>query len=563
MSLKSKPHRLILALASTLLLGACATQMAPQASGPVQVKVLAINDFHGNLKPAPGGIRLRGEDPQDPNKLVTVPAGGSEHLHTAVAQLRAQNPNHIFVAAGDLIGGSPLLSALFHDEPTVESLGLMGLDVAAVGNHEFDGGIAELLRKQYGGCHPKDGCKGPTRFKGAKFQYLAASTWDTRTGKTVLPPYYIKNFQGIPMAFIGLTLKGTPEIVTPAGVAGLRFDDEADTVNKLVPELKAKGIEAIALLIHEGGVPTGGPNECPDISGPIVDIVKRLDKAVDFVVSGHTHRAYTCRIDGRLVTSGDKYGTLITEIDVVLDPKTRDVVSTQANNVVVRTDRYAKEPAQTELIAAYEKLAAPLANRVLGRIGATIARDRAPSGASAMGQLVADAQLAASSAPDKGGAVIALMNIGGVRESLNLRPSGEVTFGDVFAVQPFANNLVTMSLTGDQIRRLLEQQFRPAGQGDQILQVSKGFSYSWDAQAPLGSRVVAGSIKLNGQALDPAASYRVTVNSFIASGGDSFRVLTEGKNLLTGVMDVDALEAYIKANPLLQPSALDRVQRIN
>lgn len=553
---------LALSLASALLLGACATQ-TPPPDAPVQVKVLAINDFHGNLKPSPGGIRLRGEDPQDPNKLVMVPAGGSEHLHTAVAQLRASNPNHIFVAAGDLIGGSPLLSALFHDEPTVESLGLMGLDVAAVGNHEFDGGIAELLRKQYGGCHPKDGCKGPTPFKGAKFQYLAASTWDTRSGKTVLPPYYIKRFQGIPMAFIGLTLKGTPEIVTPAGVAGLRFDDEADTVNKLVPELKAQGVEAIALLIHEGGVPTGGPNECPDISGPIVDIVKRLDKAVDFVVSGHTHRAYTCRIDGRLVTSGDKYGTLITEIDVLLDPRTRDVISTRANNVVVRTDRYAKEPAQTELIATYEKLAAPLANRVLGRIGATIARDRAPSGATAMGQLVADAQLAATQAPDKGGAVIALMNIGGVREALTLRPGGEVSYGDVFAVQPFANNLVTMSLTGEQIRRLLEQQFRPAGQGDQILQVSKGFSYSWDDKAPLGARVVPGSVKLNALPLDPAASYRVTVNSFIASGGDAFRVLTEGQNLLTGVMDVDALEAYIKANPLLQPSPLDRVQRLN
>ncbi|QPF74332.1 bifunctional metallophosphatase/5'-nucleotidase [Roseateles sp. DAIF2] len=563
-----RPSVSTLALATAaLVLAGCASQQPPQApapTGPVAVKVLAINDFHGNLKPAAGGIRLKGEDPKDPNKLVTVAAGGAEHLHTAVAELRRANPNHIFVAAGDLIGGSPLLSALFHDEPTVESLGLMGLDVAAVGNHEFDGGIAELLRKQYGGCHPKEGCKGPAPFKGAKFQYLAASTWDLKTGKTVLPPYYIKSFNGIPMAFIGLTLKGTPEIVTPAGVAGLRFDDEAETVNKLVPELKAKGIEAIALLIHEGGLPTGGPNECPGISGPIVDIVKKLDKAVDFVVSGHTHRAYTCQIDGRLVTSGDKYGTLITEIDLQLDPKTRDVISSRANNVVVRTERYAKDPAQTALIKAYEDLAAPLANRVIGAIAATVSREPDAAGATAMGQLVADAQLAASSAPDKGGAVIALMNIGGVREALTRRANGQVTYGDVFTVQPFSNNLVTLSLSGDQIRRLLEQQWRDAEHArGQMLQVSRGFAYTWDAKAPLGARVVPGSLSLNGQPLDMAASYRVTVNSFVASGGDGFRVLTEGKNALTGLMDVDALELYIAANPNLGPAPLDRVKRVN
>jgi 5'-nucleotidase len=238
-----------------------------------------------------------------------------------VQQLRAKNPNHIFVAAGDLIGATPLLSALFKDEPTIESLSLMGLEASAVGNHEFDKGAAELLRMQNGGC-AADGCKGPAPFKGAQFQYLAASTVDTASGKTLLPAYHVKSFQGIPVAFIGLTLKDTPTIVVPAGVAGLEFRDEAETVNALVPQLRAQGIEAIVLLIHEGGVPTGDYNECPGISGPIVDIVKKLDKAVDLVISGHTHRAYNCRIDGRLVTSGDKYGTIVTEIDLVLDPKT-------------------------------------------------------------------------------------------------------------------------------------------------------------------------------------------------------------------------------------------------
>ncbi len=551
-----KSSALIL-LASALLLSGCA-MLSPV--GPVAVKVLAINDFHGNLKPS-SGIRIK--DPADPSKTITVPAGGAEHLATATRQMIQQNPNHIFVAAGDLIGGSPLLSALFYDEPTIESLSLMGLEVAAVGNHEFDGGIAELLRKQYGGCHPEHGCKGPTQFKGAKFQYLAASTWDTRTGKTVLPAYHIKRFNGVPMAFIGLTLKGTPEIVTPSGVAGLRFDDEAETVNKLVPELRAQGIEAIALLIHEGGFPTGDYNECPGISGPIVDIVKKLDKAVDLVVSGHTHRAYQCNIDGRLVTSGDKYGTIVTEIDLQLDPKSRDVISASANNVIVRTERYAKDPAQTQLIAAYEKLAEPLAKRVVGRISDSISREASPAGAMPMGQLIADAQLAATSGASEGGAVIALMNAGGVRAALNKSASGEVTYADAFAVQPFYNNLVTLTLTGAQIHRLLEQQWRSEDVRGAFLQVSKGFSYSWDAKKPLGSRVPAESIKLNGQTLDPQTGYRVTVNSFIASGGDGFRVLTEGKNARTGVMDVDALERYLSTQPNITPSALDRVQRLN
>ena len=263
-------------MAATVLLG-CA---APRPAGPVVVKVLAINDFHGNLKPPQGGIRIK--DPADPSKTIQVAAGGAEHLASAVRQLRDRNPNHVFVAAGDLVGASPLLSALFHDEPTIESLSLMGLEASAVGNHEFDHGAAELLRLQTGGCHPEQGCQGPKRFAGAGFQYLAASTVDSRTGKTLLPPYFVKRFQGVPVAFIGLTLKGTPDIVVPTGVQDLSFRDEAETVNALVPQLRAQGIEAIAVLIHEGGLPSGDYNECPGISGPIVDIVKKFDRAVDW-----------------------------------------------------------------------------------------------------------------------------------------------------------------------------------------------------------------------------------------------------------------------------------------
>ena len=546
-------------LFTAVALAACTTT-PPRATQPVNVKILAINDFHGNLKPPRGGVRIK--DPADASKTIDVPAGGSEHLATAVAQLRAKNPNHIFVAAGDLIGASPLLSALFHDEPTIESLGLMGLEVTAVGNHEFDKGAAELLRMQNGGCRPGEGCKGPQPFKGASFKYLAASTFDTRSGQTILPAYHVKLFEGIPVAFIGLTLKDTPNIVVPSGVAGLRFDDEAETVNRLVPELKRQGIEAIVVLIHEGGFPTGDYNDCPGISGAIVDIVKKLDKAVDLVVSGHTHRAYNCRIDGRLVTSADKYGTIVSEIDIVLDPKSGDVSSARADNLIVRTDRFNKDAAQTQLIAVYEQLAAPLAKRVVGSIAAPLTRDESPAGETPVGQVVADAQLAATRTAADGGAQIALMNPGGLRANLTAGSDGAVRYEDLFAVQPFYNNLVMLTLTGAQVVQVLEQQWlsqpRP-----RILQVSRGFGYIWDNAKANGQRVVPGSVMLDGKALDTAANYRVTVNSFLADGGDNFPVFKQGREKKTGAMDVDAFEQFIAKRAQGEAVVLDRIKRLN
>ncbi|HEU0082099.1 MAG TPA: metallophosphoesterase, partial [Bradyrhizobium sp.] len=330
-----------------------------EGAAPVELRILAINDFHGNLRPPPGGIRVT--DPDDAGKKIAVPAGGAEHMATLVDQLREGRKNQVFVAAGDLIGASPFLSAMFHDEPTIESLSMMGLEIASVGNHEFDEGKDELLRMQNGGCHPLDGCQGPHTFAGAKFHYLAASTVEKSSGKTILPPYEIRQFDGIPVGFIGLTLKGTPGLVSPPGVAGLEFRDEAETVNALMPELKARGVEAIVVLIHEGGFPTGDYNECPGISGPIVDIVRKFDRAVDVVISGHTHHAYTCEIDGRLVTSADKYGTLVTAIDLKLDPAMRDVISASADNVIVRSAVLAADPEQTALLAAYDKVAGPIA----------------------------------------------------------------------------------------------------------------------------------------------------------------------------------------------------------
>src|SRR5580700_1614729 len=285
-------HSLALALTAAMLIASHPISRATAQSASVHLRILAINDFHGYLHPSPGGIRIA--DPSDKTKKITVAAGGAEHMATLVRELSEGHKNTIFVAAGDLIGASPLLSAMFHDEPTIESLSMLGLALASVGNHEFDEGKDELKRIQNGGCHPVDHCQGPHPFAGAKFHYLAASTIEKDTGKTIFPPYEVREFDGIPIAFIGLTLKGTPDIISPVSAAGLEFKDEADTVNALVPELKARSIEAVVVLIHEGGFPAGDYNECPGISGPIVDIVKELDAAVGVVISGHTHKAYVC-----------------------------------------------------------------------------------------------------------------------------------------------------------------------------------------------------------------------------------------------------------------------------
>ena len=557
--MRNKLYRALAALALFV-----ATGPAPQAfaenAAPVDVRILAINDFHGYLRPPAGGIRI--SDPDDKTRKIMVPAGGAEHMATLVKQLRENRKNTIFVAAGDLIGASPFLSAMFHDEPTIEALSMMGLEIASVGNHEFDEGKDELLRMQNGGCHPTDKCQGPHPFPGARFHYLAASTIVTDTGKTIFPPYEIREFEGIPVAFIGLTLKGTPGIISPVSAAGLEFKDEAETVNALVPELKARGVEAIVVLIHEGGYPTGDYNECPAISGAIVDIVKKFDRAVDVVISGHTHQAYVCEIDGRLVTSGDKYGTIVTAIDLKLDRATRDIVSARADNVIVRTNRYASDPQQTALLEAYDKVAAPIANRRAGSVTDTLSRAPNDAGESALGDIIADAQLAATHAAADGGAVIAVTNPGGVRTDITKKEDGAVTYADVFASQPFRNQLVTLTLTGSQIKAMLEQQWldpkRP-----RILQVSKGFHYIWDGAKPQGERVIADRMALNGQPIDPAASYRVTANNYLAVGGDGFTALKDGSAPQFGVYDVDALYAYFQANSPIAPQPTDRIARMN
>ncbi|WP_437777313.1 bifunctional metallophosphatase/5'-nucleotidase [Sorangium sp. So ce1097] len=533
----------------------------------VRVQILAFNDFHGNLEP-PAGISGRVTLPD----ATQVDAGGVAYFASRVAALRATNPNTVVVSAGDLIGASPLVSALFHDEPTIEAMNLLGLDINGVGNHEFDKGTAELLRMQYGGCSPVDGCTDGTFFAGASFQFLAANVVvDTTSGRTLFPRYDVREFDGVKIAFIGMTLEDTPSIVTPIGVAGLSFMDEVDTVNDIVPELKAQGIEAIVVVLHEGGLPTGHFNECPGLSGPLVDIATNVDPAVDVIVSGHTHQAYNCILGDTIVTSAASFGRLVTDIDLEISRSTGEVTSKTANNVVVvREDA---DPTVDALVTRYKDLAAPLANVQIGTI--TAALDRAvPAGGAGlftMGAVIADSQLAATRDARTGGAEVALMNPGGVRADLTHAASatepmdGVVTYGEAFAVQPFGNSLVVMTLTGEQIDALLEQQFRVDSMGTPrsvILQVSDGFTYTYSQSAPIGAKVDIASIRINGVPIEATRTYRVTVNSFLASGGDGFTVLNDGTDRLGGALDLDALRDYFAASSPVSPPPLDRIAAV-
>lgn len=548
-------RKMLFAVGSLLALAACTTMPAATGSAAVEVHLLAINDFHGNLDPPSGGVFV--VDRAAPLTRASVPGGGAPRLATAVKEL-SQKPNTVMVAAGDLIGASPLLSSLFHDEPTIEALSQMGLAITSVGNHEFDEGWQEVRRMQTGGCHPVDGCKGPKPFAGAKFEYLAASTY-LDDGTTLFPPYTIREFSGAKVGFIGLTLKGTPDVITPASRVGITFKDEAETVNALVPKLQAQGVEAIVVLLHEGGYTTNAQDDCRGLTGPITQIVPKFDKAVDVVVSGHTNGIYICTVDGRLVTSAGAYGTRLTDITLMIDPKSDDVIGAKGRDVPIAESAFAEDPAQVALIGAYRKQAEPLMKRPVGQITADITRASGSTGESAMGDVIADAMLEA--ARKQGGkADIAMMNPGGIRSNIPFHDDGLVTFNDVFTVQPFGNELVALTVTGAQIETLLKQQYQTSG--NNILQVSNGFSFAWK-QAPGGPIEIApGSIKLNGEPVVATQSYRVVTNNFLAGGGDSFFEFKNATERTTVGSDVEALEAYFKAHSPVTAKVQGRITRV-
>ncbi|ADV68185.1 bifunctional metallophosphatase/5'-nucleotidase [Deinococcus maricopensis] len=540
-------------IGAALALSACT--MTP--SQPVDVTIIGVNDFHGNLAPT----SFRVPDPADRTKTQTVQAGGIESIGTILKNARAQNPNTVFIGLGDVIGASPLASNLLRDEPTIDAMNQLGMQLSVVGNHEFDNGVQELLRIQKGGCNSNDvtrACKYNNTYSGAKFQYLAANVVDEKTGQAVLPAYKILNVGGVKIAFIGAVLKDTPTVVTPSGVAGLKFTDEAQAINKYVPIVKNMGADAIIALVHQGGASTDAFDvvSCKTLSGDIVDVAKRIDPSVAAIMTGHTHKGYNCVLPDpngkdRVVIQGDSYGHLLQRLDLRVDPRSNTVLDIKASNVVVDAAKTAKDPAMTAILTKAKSVTDPIANTPIATLGVEqITRAANAAGESALGDVIADSQLAATQDPAKGGAVIAFMNPGGIRADFPVNvpnPSKNVTFGDAFTVQPFGNILTVITLTGQQIKDTLEQQFdNPAAGQTRMLQVSKGFAYSYDTTKEKGSRV--SNITLNGAPLDLSASYRVTVNNFLADGGDNFTALKGGTNRLGGDVDVDAFAAYVKAN---------------
>jgi 5'-nucleotidase len=517
---------------------------------PVEVQILAINDFHGNLEPPKSAIERVDKNGTKRKEAL----GGAAHIAATLAHLRTGQPNSVTVSAGDLIGASPFASANFLDEPTILAMNLLGLEYNAVGNHEFDRGSAELLRMQRGGCEKhttREPCKVNPEFGGAHFGFLAANVIK-EDGSTLLPGTAIKDFGTVQVGIIGMTLRETATLVTPAGVAELRFADEAATANAMVPLLKAKGADLIVLAIHQGGRSEGIYNVvgCPGLSGGIVPILDALDPAISVVVSGHTHEAYACERpsrDGspRLLTSGGRYGAFVSDIRVEVDPSTGRWVRGSARNVPVTRAAIPDSRVQT-LVDRYVAAAAPEAARVVGKLsGAAPHSDFDDETAAA--NLIADAQLAFTRDQAKGMAQVAFMNGSGVRTDLIPDAQGNVRYGQIFEMQPFGNGLVVMTLTGEQIRRMLEQQFDDesyrVGARPALMVPSDGFQFDYDLALPRGGRIVA--MRLNGRRVEFARSYRVTVNNFLASGGDGFAVLREGKDLTDAGLDLDALEAWL------------------
>ncbi|HEY5616803.1 MAG TPA: bifunctional metallophosphatase/5'-nucleotidase [Vicinamibacterales bacterium] len=547
---------------------ATAVQLAQAPEATVDVQLLAINDFHGALEPASGGV----------GRIASADAGGIEYLGAHLARLKAANPNTVIVSAGDNIGGTPLLSSLFHDEASVEALNLAGLQVSALGNHELDEGWWELYRIQKGGCHPVDGCQDGTPFSGASFSYLAANvTLDPQKAdpqflkladvrgtepRPLLPAYAIREVNGVRIGFIGLILQAAPTVIIPASIRGLTFGPEAEAANDAARVLREQGVRAIVVLMHQGGDQRGSDiNGCDSMSRDQVELMSRMSDDIDVVVSGHSHQAYNCTIDGKLVTSAASTGRLITDIDLRLRRSDGEVVAKGARNVVVTRD-VDKDSRQSALIARYRPLAEKVGNRVVGTIVSSLLRGASDAGEFPLGNVVADAFLEAGQTPG-GGAELAFTNPGSIRADVvagdSMGPS-PVTYAHLFSVLPFGNEVIVKSLTGDALVEVLEQQF--GSERTRIMQVSKGFIYAYDTGRPRGQRIDRSSVRINGAPLDPARRYRVATNSFLWTGGDDLGGLSRGTEPVTVGVDVDVVADYFSRHSPVAAGSLDRIRRV-
>jgi 5'-nucleotidase len=563
-------------LVVTIAALALASAPAMHSQGiPVEVRVIAFNDFHGHLEP--GENRIEVPEPTDPAHTRPLRVGGAAHLATLIGRLRAEQPRNVVVSSGDLVGASPLVSGLFHDEPTIEVMNAIGVDLNSVGNHEFDRGVEELKRLAQGGCatavndHHRS-CSLRT-YEGARFPFLAANVLDRSNEQPIFAATTVKDFEGVRIGFIGVVTRSTPGIVIPSGVAGVRFLPEARVLNEQAKALQDRGVQAIVAVVHEGGDADGHFNACANPRGAIFDIERELDPAIDVVLSAHTHRGYNCLVGDRTVIQGASFGRLVSVIDLAVDRTTGDVIRarTRARNVPVingaeaddvlarRFQPLPADPAVAAIVESYRAAAAPLATRPVGRISGPFERRPGAGGDHVLGRLIADAQLAATRA---NGAQVAFTNPGGVRTNLSASGAdGTVTYADAYATQPFGNSLVTMTLSGAELKALLEQQWSTNRRdGARILQPSSGFSYEWDSRRPPGRRVEA--MRLDGRAVNPTDEVRLTVNSFLAAGGDGFRVLRDGRDRVGGPLDLDAFTDYLRAESAAKPLAPATAPRI-
>ncbi|GAB1822897.1 bifunctional metallophosphatase/5'-nucleotidase [Herbidospora sp. RD11066] len=565
-----------LAVATVATAGAIALAIGPagaSASGKdkkdelIPIRILSINDLHGNLEPPTGSSgRIA-----DETGTIVDGAGGAAYLATYVKQQR--NRDTVLVAAGDLIGASPLLSAAFHDEPTAAFLDSLELATSSAGNHEFDEGYAELKRIMEGKCHPVDGCSPAGKWKGTDFEFIAANVIDKKKNKDALSPYYVERINGEKVAFIGLVTKTTPSIVTASGIAGLEFTDEVAAANRTSEYLRdVKGIKAQVVLVHEGDqvTPNQSPDACPITKGPGSRIAEGIDPEIDVVISGHSHQAYICQaIDPagqtRVYTQGSSFGRVLTQIDFKINKATGDIVrsSVVADNTVVRRT-VTPDPATVSFINDWKARVATVANKKVGDITADINNTAVASGESPLGNLIADSQL--ESAKTGGNAEIALMNPGGVRANLTYASSpvgegaGVTTYGELFTVQPFNNLVQVVTLTGAQLKTVLEQQWvgGPNNQAfTKILQPSSNFTYSYSNSAAWGSKV--SNIKIDGVPVTPTQSIRVAANNFLVGGGDAFLGFTAGTDLWSGALDIDAFEAYFVAHSPIAPPVANHI----
>ena len=503
------------------------------STGPVQLQLLGINDFHGRLEAPTTG----------PNG----PVGGAAQLAGLVNQLRGQNPNTLFLSAGDNIGASTFISAIDQDNPTIDALNLMGLDASAVGNHEFDKGMADLTGRVA---------------SRARFPLLGANVY--RGAERALPAYEVRTVGGVRVGIVGVVTEQTASLVSPDGIAGITFRDPAAEAESVAGQLKdgdeANGeADVVVLLTHEGAATENIGSIAQLQADPVFGKFMRLSGNVDAILSGHTHQAYafSAPIPGtdrlRPVLQAEDYGEKLGKATLSIDPVTKTVISSDAT--VLPVVGAPSDPEVAALVAQAKANADELGKQPLGSITADIRRAVTSTGAedrgseSVLGNFIADVQLAGTRDPGRGGAQIALMNPGGLRADLLYAPDGVVTYAEAFAVQPFANDVVTKTYTGAQLKQVLEEQWQPAGAARPKLHlgVSKGFAYTYLPDNPAGQRITG--MTLNGQPISPTATYRVTVNSFLAAGGDNFATLGQGTNpFTTGDNDLTMLNNYLAAN---------------